>query len=83
MGANPSQPSFSVLMNRKKGDDDVYDYAYSLRNALKRLDESEVLSDRDKELSRGFIDQLRANRVSTSRLAKHAFTIRQLMERAC
>ncbi|MGD0318930.1 MAG: tyrosine-type recombinase/integrase [Nitrososphaerales archaeon] len=67
-------------MSAGKGGDDVYDYAYSLRNSLKRLDESTMLSERDKELIRGFIEHLRAKRVSTGRLAKYTFTVRQLME---
>jgi hypothetical protein len=61
-------------MNNKKGDEDVYDYAYALRNSLERLDESAILSERDKDLIRGCIERLRAKRVSTGRLAKYAFT---------
>jgi site-specific recombinase XerD len=44
------------------------------------VDESETLSERDKELIRGFIQHLRAKRVSVGRLAKYAFTVRNLME---
>jgi hypothetical protein len=80
MGANPSRPPFAVQMSAGKRGDDVYDYEYALRNSLKRLDESEVLSGRDKELIQGFIEHLSAKRVSTGRLAKYAFTVRQLME---
>jgi site-specific recombinase XerD len=78
MGSNLG---FTELMEKKgREPDDVYDYAYSLRNSVKRLDESNVLSDRDKELIRGFLEHLRAKRVSAGRLAKYAFTLRQLME---
>ena len=69
-----------MLMSSKR-DDDIYDYAYALRNSLKRLDDSKLLSERDKDLIRGFLEHLRAKRVSTGRLAKYAFTIRDLMER--
>jgi hypothetical protein len=34
-------------MNRNKGDEDICDYAYALRNALKRPDEPTILSDYD------------------------------------
>jgi len=45
----PPQPSSSILMNRKREDEDICDHAYALRNALKRLDESTTLSDNDVE----------------------------------
>jgi site-specific recombinase XerD len=72
---------YSELMEKSpRESDDVYDYAYSLRNSIKRLDESNALSYGDKDLIRGFLDHLRAKRVSAGRLAKYAFTLRQLME---
>ena len=58
-------------MERRKEADDVYNYGYALRNSLKRLDESEILSEGDKELIREFLEHLRAMRVSTGRLAKY------------
>ncbi len=67
-------------MKNHKEEDDVYDYGYALRNALKLLDESEILSDGDKELIREFLEHLRAKRVSTGRLAKYGFSIRRLTE---
>lgn len=67
-------------MSAGKEDDDIYDYAYSLRNSLRRLYESTTLSARDKEFVLGFLEHLKAKRVSTGRLAKYAFTIRDLME---
>jgi len=67
-------------MERRKEADDVYDYGYALRNSLKRLDESKILSEGDKELIREFLEHLRAKRVSTGRLAKYGFTIRRLTE---
>ena len=69
-----------LAVKNHKEEDDVYDYAYLLRNALKRLDGSVILSEPDKDLIRGFLEQLRAKRVSTGRLAKYAFTIRRMME---
>jgi integrase/recombinase XerD len=77
MGTNPG---FTELMERRKEADDVYNYRYALRNSLKRLDESEILSEGDKELIREFLEHLRAKRVSAGRLAKYGFTIRRLTE---
>jgi site-specific recombinase XerD len=78
MGTNPG---FTLLgVKNHKEEDDVYDYAYALRNSLKRLDGSEILSDGDKELIREFLEHLRAKRVSTGRLAKYGFTIKRLTE---
>jgi site-specific recombinase XerD len=78
MGTNPGYTLLAV--KNHKEEDDVYHYGYSLRNSLKRLDESEILSDGDKELIREFLEHLRAKRVSTGRLAKYGFTIRRLTE---
>jgi len=61
-------------MEKVKEADDVYDYSYALRNSLKRLDESGILSEGDKELIREFLEHLRAKRVSTGRLAKSSRT---------
>jgi hypothetical protein len=78
MGTNPG---FTLLaVKDHKEEDDVYDYGYALRNSLKRLDESEILSEGDKEFIREFLEHLRAKRVSTGRLAKYGFTIRRLTE---
>jgi hypothetical protein len=79
MGTNPGFTLLAVNIHKKE-EYDVYDYGYALRNALKRLDESEILSDGDKELIREFLEHLRAKRVSTGRLAKYGFTIRRLTE---
>lgn len=43
-------------MKNHKDEDDVYDYGYSLRNSLKRLDESKILSEEDKQLIREFLE---------------------------
>ena len=77
MGSNPG---FTELMEKRKEADDVYDYSYSLRNSLKRLDESETLSEGDKDIIREFLEHLSAKRVSTGRLAKYGFTVRRLTE---
>jgi site-specific recombinase XerD len=77
MGTNPG---FTELMEKRKEVDDVYDYGYALRNSLKRLDESGILSEGDKDIVREFLEHLRAKRVSTGRLAKYGFTIRRLTE---
>jgi len=78
VGSNPTPRTlghgdkswFTELMDGHKEADDVYDYNYALRDSLKRLDESEILSEGDKELIREFLEHLRAKRVSTGRLAK-------------
>ncbi|HXW36523.1 MAG TPA: hypothetical protein VEJ36_01270 [Nitrososphaerales archaeon] len=75
-----SNPGFTELMEKRKEADDVYNYSYALRNSLKRLDESEILSEGDKDIIREFLEHLRAKRVSTGRLAKYGFTIRRLTE---
>jgi site-specific recombinase XerD len=76
-----SNPGFTLLAVKNHKDEyDVYDYSYSLRNSLKRLDESGILSEGDKQLIREFLEHLRAKRVSTGRLAKYGFTIRRLTE---
>jgi site-specific recombinase XerD len=77
MGTNPG---FTGLAVKNHKEDDVYDYSYALRNSLKRLDESEILSEGDKDIIREFLEHLRARRVSTGRLAKYGFTIRRLTE---
>jgi hypothetical protein len=43
-----------------KEEDDIYECGNALRNSLKRLNESEILSDGDKELIREFLEHLRA-----------------------
>jgi hypothetical protein len=76
-----TNPGFTLqAVKNHKEEDDVYDYGYSLRNSLKRLDESENLSEGDKDIIREFLEHLRANRVSAGRLAKYGFTIRRLTE---
>ena len=77
MGTNPG---FTELMEKRKDADDVYDYGYALRNSLKRLDESKILSEGDRDIIREFLEHLRAKRVSTGRLAKYGFTIRRFTE---
>jgi site-specific recombinase XerD len=67
-------------MGRNRKESDIYDYEYNLSNSLKRIDDSRILSERDKNLIRDFMMHLRAKRVSVGRLAKYAFTIRKLIE---
>jgi hypothetical protein len=57
MGTNPR---FTELGMKRREDDNVCDYGYALRNSLKRLDESEILSEGDKKLIQGFLEHLRA-----------------------
>ena len=45
----PPRPSSIILMNGKREDEDIYDQAFALLNALKRLNESTTLSENDAE----------------------------------
>jgi integrase/recombinase XerD len=60
---------------------EVYDYEGHLANAEKRLDESESVCDEDKETIRRFIQHLRAQGVSTGRLAKYTYHLKNAIER--
>jgi len=68
------------MAKKRASDNDVYNYSYDLANALSLLERSEKIGRPDKELVRGFIEHLRAKRVSTGRLAKYAFTVKNLVE---
>ena len=68
------------MAKKRASDNDVYNYSYGLANALSLLKRSEKVGRPDKELVRGFIEHLRAKRVSTGRLAKYAFTVKNLVE---
>ena len=61
--------------------DEIYNYEYSLKNAYKLLEESSI-SKYDKELIRSFINHLSMLGVSKGRLAKYAFTLKNLAEQA-
>ncbi len=63
-----------------KSEEDVYNYQYSLTNAEKLLDVSSVISNQDKELIWNFVQHLRANGVSTGRLAKYVFYLKKAIE---
>ncbi|MDV3244074.1 MAG: hypothetical protein LYZ66_02715 [Nitrososphaerales archaeon] len=60
---------------------EVYNYEYSLANAEKRLNESELISNEDKEIIRKFVQHLKAQGVSTGRLAKYSYHLKTSMER--
>ena len=59
----------------------IYNYEYSLTNALKLLDSSSVISEQDKQLLRGFIDHLKSQGISTGRLAKYLYHLRRGVEK--
>ncbi len=60
---------------------EVYDYEGHLSNAEKRLDESESVCNEDKETIRRFVQHLRAQGVSTGRLAKYTYHLKNAIER--
>jgi hypothetical protein len=47
-----SNLGFTKPRMNKRREDDIYDYDYALENSLKRLNESKLLSGRDKERAR-------------------------------
>ena len=60
---------------------EVYDYEWRLANAEKRLNQSESVCNQDKETIRRFIQHLKAQDVSTGRLAKYTYHLKNAMER--
>lgn len=58
----------------------MYDYEYWLKNAYDLLDQSTKISQKDKELIRSFVDNLRVRALGTGRLAKHVFKLRIMLE---
>jgi len=65
---------------KDKDDDDVYDYAYRLANAIKLTGESAKIIPADKKLISDFLNHLQAKRVSDGRMAKYCHTVRKLVE---
>ena len=60
---------------------EVYDYEWRLANTEKRLDESESICNEDKETIRRFVRHLKAQDVSTGRLAKYTYHLKNTIER--
>jgi integrase/recombinase XerD len=60
---------------------EVYDYEGHLANAEKRLNESQSICDEDKETIRRFVQHLKAQDVSTGRLAKYTYHLKNAIER--
>src|SRR5437016_7097134 len=60
---------------------EVYDYEWRLANAEKRLGESESICLEDKETIRRFVRHLKAQDVSTGRLAKYTYHLKNAIER--
>lgn len=58
-----------------KSVDEIYNYKYTLQNAYKRLDQSNI-SQHDREIIRRFIDHLSSMGVSKGRLAKYLFHLK-------
>ncbi len=60
---------------------EVYDYEGHLANAAKRLGESETICTEDKEMIRRFVQHLKAQDISTGRLAKYTYHLKNAIER--
>ncbi len=60
---------------------EVYDYEGHLANAEKRLNQSRSICDEDKETIRRFVQHLKAQDVSTGRLAKYTYHLKNAIER--
>ncbi|MDE1862989.1 MAG: tyrosine-type recombinase/integrase [Thaumarchaeota archaeon] len=59
--------------------DEIYDYQYTLQNAYKRLDESNI-SQHDRDIIRKFTYHLSSMGVSKGRLAKYLFHLKNFAE---
>ena len=62
-----------------KAVDEIYDYQYTLQNAYKRLEECNI-PQHDKDIIRRFIEHLSSMGVSTGRLAKYLFHLKNFAE---
>jgi seryl-tRNA synthetase len=63
--------------------DDVEDMFYAakrLENALKPLQKSEKLTQKDKKAIRDFVENLKARRVSVSRIGRYVYHLRTIGE---
>jgi hypothetical protein len=60
---------------------EVYDYEWRLASAERRLDESGSICNEDKETIRRFVLHLKAQDVSTGRLAKYTYHLKNGIER--
>ncbi len=59
--------------------DEIYDYQYTLQNAYKLLAKS-MIPQHDKDIIKNFIDHLSSMGVSTGRLAKYLFHLKNFAE---
>ena len=73
------KPLLSNGMNERRGRPDIYKFEKKLPMAYALLEKSS-LSQRDKELIKGFIDHLRAQNVGIARLTKYIFTLKVIGE---
>jgi hypothetical protein len=60
--------------------EEVYDYQWRLINAHKRLAESKSIADEDRETISRFVQHLKAQGVSTGRLAKYTYHLKNALE---
>jgi integrase len=64
----------------RNGSDEMYAYDYWLKNAWDILERSPKISQKDKQLVRDLVDNLRVRALGTGRLAKHVLKLRLMLE---
>jgi integrase/recombinase XerD len=64
--------------SHERREDDIYDYEYRLKSGLELLDRTKTIAVEDKALIKDFLAHLKANGVSTGRLAKYLFHLKNL-----
>ena len=57
--------------------DEIYDYVFSLKNAVKRLEEDPKVRPEDRKLILAFLKHIKAKGVSVGRQAKYVYTLRR------
>jgi len=58
--------------------DDIYDYAYNLRNAVEKLQGDTKVRPEDRRLILAFLQHIKAKQVSVGRQAKYVWTLRRM-----
>jgi len=67
-------------VERRRREDDIYDFERSYRNASELLAKTDNISEHDKQLIWKFLDVLKALRVSKGRQAKYLYHLKTICE---
>ena len=59
-------------------EDDIYDYEYRLKRGLELRDRTTTIASEDRGFIKDFLTHFKANGVSTGRLAKYLFHLKNL-----